>query len=97
LTLSQEFVAGVMLGNVNMMAPSRCNLYRPLFIFFSSFCYYSPQEEVDDVVMMSMDEILAAAESGQNFTADSISACKEYVRLKGCPQTTSERPPVIFR
>jgi hypothetical protein len=57
-----------------------------------------PQEEVDDVVLMSMEEILAAAESGQNFTADSISACKEYIRLKGsCPQTTSERPAVIFR
>lgn len=56
-----------------------------------------PQEEVSDVLLLSMEEIITAAECGQNFTADSIFACKEYVRLKGCPQTTSPRPPVIFR
>lgn len=47
--------------------------------------------------MMSMDEIIAAADAGENFTADSIAACREYIRLKGCPPVKSGRPPVIFR
>lgn len=46
--------------------------------------------------MMSMDEIIRAADSSQNFTADSIAACREYIRLKGCPTVTSDRPPVVF-
>jgi hypothetical protein len=46
---------------------------------------------------MSMKEILDAADSGKAFTADSISACREYIRLKGCPEVKSERPAVVFR
>jgi hypothetical protein len=55
------------------------------------------QEEVDDVLMMTMDEILAQAESGNvNFTPDSIYACQEYVKLKGLPTAIGERPSVQF-
>lgn len=54
------------------------------------------KEEVDDVVMMSMDEILKLAESGGDITADSIAACKQYVKLKGIPQPLGERPAVTF-
>lgn len=49
---------------------------------------------MDDVVMMSMDEILTEAESGGKFTPDSIFACKEYVKLKGSPPTIGDRPSV---
>jgi hypothetical protein len=41
------------------------------------------QEEVDDVVLMSMDEILERARAGEQFTPDSVHACLEYVKLKG--------------
>jgi hypothetical protein len=51
---------------------------------------------VDDVLMMSMDEILAQAESGGNFTPDSIFACEEYVKLKGSPVPSGDRPTVEF-
>jgi hypothetical protein len=47
--------------------------------------------------MMSMEEILSQAEScSDNFTPDSIFACKEYVKLKGCPQVSGDRPLVEF-
>ena len=36
-------------------------------------------EEVDSVHMMSMHEILTKAENGENFTPDSIFACRQYV------------------
>jgi hypothetical protein len=49
-----------------------------------------------DVVMMSMDEILAQAASDGNFTPDSIYACKEYVKLKGSPVASGSRPSVVF-
>ena len=41
------------------------------------------KEEVDSVYMMSMQEILTRAENGEDFTPDSIYACKEYVKMKG--------------
>lgn len=66
------------------------------FVFRFIFMRIAFQEEVDDVLMMSMEEILAEAESGGNFTPDSIFACKEYVKLKGSPPTSGARPPVEF-
>lgn len=61
-------------------------------------CYDGPikvqKEEVQAVEMMSMKEILDQAESGESFTPDSIFACKEYVRVKGLPEVTGNRPPV---
>ena len=43
------------------------------------------QEEVESVHMMSMHEIIERFERGEKFTPDSIYACKEYVKIKGCP------------
>ena len=40
------------------------------------------EEEVESVHMMTMDEILERADSGEDFTPDSIHACREYVRYK---------------
>ncbi len=43
-------------------------------------------EEVESVHMMSMEEILRRDEdkdNGENFTPDSMFACREYVRLRG--------------
>jgi hypothetical protein len=54
------------------------------------------QEEVDDVLMMSMDEILSQADDGGLFTPDSIFACREYVKLKGSPPASGNRPKVEF-
>lgn len=54
------------------------------------------KEEVQAVEMMSMNEILDQADSGENFTPDSIFACREYVRVKGLPEVTGSRPPVIL-
>lgn len=57
------------------------------------------KEEVDDVVMMSMDEIISQATADStrgNFTADSIFACQRYVELNGCPPAVGERPEVEF-
>lgn len=54
------------------------------------------KEEVDDVELMSMREILTRAENGEQFTPDSIHACKEYVRLKGFPEPNGLRPIVDF-
>jgi hypothetical protein len=70
------------------MQPVSCTIRRLLTI---------SQEEVDDVVLMSMDEILRAAENGENFTPDSIHACREYIKVKGCPAATTNRPDVTFR
>lgn len=41
------------------------------------------KEEVDSIEIMSMKEILDRYEAGENFTPDSIFACKEYIKLKG--------------
>jgi hypothetical protein len=43
------------------------------------------KEEVESIHLMSMKEILDRFESGENFTPDSIYACKEYVKLNGIP------------
>lgn len=40
-------------------------------------------EEVDSVHMMSMAEILERCSAGENFTPDSIHACREYVKMRG--------------
>lgn len=54
--------------------------------------------EVESVHMMSMQEVLDRAAAGEQFTPDSMHACREYVRLKGVPQTVGDRPePVILR
>lgn len=45
-------------------------------------------EEVESVHMMSMAEILERSEAGENFTPDSIHACKEYVKMKGLLEPT---------
>jgi len=41
------------------------------------------KEEVDSIELMSMEEILNRYEAGENFTPDSIFACKEYIKLNG--------------
>eukprot|EP00428_Durinskia_dybowskii_P065500 CAMPEP_0170379510 /NCGR_PEP_ID=MMETSP0117_2-20130122/13380_1 /TAXON_ID=400756 /ORGANISM="Durinskia baltica, Strain CSIRO CS-38" /LENGTH=176 /DNA_ID=CAMNT_0010634951 /DNA_START=179 /DNA_END=709 /DNA_ORIENTATION=+ len=41
------------------------------------------KEEVESVHLMSMKEILESSDAGENFTPDSVFACKEYVKLKG--------------
>ena len=40
-------------------------------------------EEVESVHMMSMDEIIKRAETGENFTPDSVYACKKYIEFVG--------------
>ena len=45
---------------------------------------------------MSMEEILAEAESGGKVTPDSIFACKKYVEMKGVPEVSGDRPAVEF-
>jgi isopentenyldiphosphate isomerase len=54
------------------------------------------KEEVDEVEMMSMKEILERADAGENFTPDSIHACREYVKLKGFLETIGPKknPPL---
>ena len=44
---------------------------------------HSYGRQVDSVHMMSMAEILEAAERGSDITPDSIHACHEYVAQKG--------------
>lgn len=41
------------------------------------------QEEVESAHMMSMQEIIERFDQGENFTPDSIYACREYVKMKG--------------
>jgi isopentenyldiphosphate isomerase len=50
--------------------------------------------EVQSVNMMSMQEILDRAASGEHFTPDSLHACKEYVKLKGMPEPLGSAPKV---
>ena len=52
--------------------------------------------EVEEVQKMSMEEILARAESGENFTADSIAACRQYAQMNGCPPISGEKIPVVL-
>ena len=53
------------------------------------------QEEVDDVVMLSMEEIISQADAGElPFTMDSIWACRKYVEMFGYPAPSGERPQV---
>lgn len=51
--------------------------------------------EVQSVHMMTMKEILERAGNGEDFTPDSIHACKEYVKLKGFPEPVGDRPSPI--
>lgn len=53
-------------------------------------------EEVDSVVLMSMDEILASVAAGGNFTPDSIFACMKYIKLKGVLAPTGDKEEVVF-
>lgn len=48
------------------------------------------KEEVESVSMMSMQEIIDRFEAGENFTPDSIHACREYVKLRGMPEAVGE-------
>ena len=51
------------------------------------------QEEVDEVEMMSMQEIITKSDTGElPFTQDSICACKKYVELYGYPEPHGDRP-----
>lgn len=55
------------------------------------------KEEVDEVVMMSMKEILDRADAGENFTPDSVHACREYVKVRGLLEPIGERKkPVVI-
>ena len=51
-------------------------------------------EEVESVHLMSMEEILQRHKEGENFTPDSIYACKKYIELKGMPTTTGAKVEV---
>lgn len=48
------------------------------------------KEEVESVHMMSMKEIIDRFDKGENFTPDSLFACKEYVKIKGFPEPIGE-------
>ena len=49
--------------------------------------------EVEDVEMMSMNEIITRSESGaEQFTPDSIFACREYIKIMGCPDASGPKP-----
>ncbi len=50
--------------------------------------------EVEEVVKMSMQEILERAERGENFTPDSIDACRRYSAARGLP-TVSGQPSAV--
>jgi 8-oxo-dGTP pyrophosphatase MutT (NUDIX family) len=54
------------------------------------------KEEVQDVEMMTMQEILDRAKSGEDFTPDSIFACEEYVKQKGIPVPVGNRHEVVY-
>lgn len=62
-------------------------------------CYDGPLklqvEEVDSVHLMSMREILERSDAGENFTPDSIHACREYVKLKGMPEPKGPKVEVV--
>ena len=48
--------------------------------------------EVEDVEMMSMDEIISRSQNGiEKFTPDSIFACHEYIKLLGSPSVIGEK------
>lgn len=51
---------------------------------------------MDEVVLMSMDEILERAQAGEPFTPDSIHACLEYVKRKGSMSVCGPPPTVEF-
>jgi isopentenyldiphosphate isomerase len=53
------------------------------------------QTEVDAVEKMSMQEILDRFEAGESFTPDSIAACREYVKRRGCPVITGDGAPAM--
>jgi len=59
------------------------------------------KEEVDSVSLMSMEEILKRSEAGEDFTPDSIAACREYVKNMGgidqpCYKITGPAPAVVL-
>jgi hypothetical protein len=50
------------------------------------------------VHMMSMQEVLERCEAGEDFTPDSLFACREYIKMKGMPEAVGPRPePVITK
>lgn len=51
-------------------------------------------EEVDSVELMSMEEIIRRFEAGENFTPDSVFACKEYIKQRGMPNPTGIKTEV---
>ena len=54
-------------------------------------------EEVASVHMMSMADILDRCSNGENFTPDSVHACKEYVKLRGILEPVGPNDfPVVF-
>jgi 8-oxo-dGTP pyrophosphatase MutT (NUDIX family) len=54
-------------------------------------------EEVESVHFMSLKEIIERFEAGDKFTPDSIFACMEYMKMKGCPEVTGPRPdPIVL-
>lgn len=90
------------LGNAFMTGRFECSRYVLSLLSNSHIEIYvissiALQEEVDDVVMLSLDEILIKAEDGKMpFTMDSIHACKLYVDRFGSPAPVGERPIVEF-
>lgn len=56
------------------------------------------KEEVEAVEMMSLTEILQRADRGENFTPDSIHACREYVKIRGYldPMGEKRTPELIL-
>lgn len=50
------------------------------------------EEEVESVHMMSMEEIIERFETGENFTPDSLHACREYINMKGLPDPIGPKP-----
>jgi hypothetical protein len=51
-------------------------------------------EEVESVHLMSMAEILQRSDAGEDFTPDSVFACKEYVKQKGLLHPTGPKADV---
>jgi len=52
------------------------------------------QTEVESVHKMTMQEIIARFEAGENFTPDSLAFCYEYVKHKGGMPALPKNPPV---
>lgn len=53
--------------------------------------------EVEDVEMMSMDEIISRSQNGlEKFTPDSIFACHEYIKLVGSPSVKADKQKPQF-